>query len=53
MTYKEAKTAATKSNAGIVYTGDAGNGCTFEVYFCARRNRQVWVTITPDGTRIV
>ena len=30
MTYQEAKKSANKKNAGIVYTGDAGNGCTFE-----------------------
>ena len=53
MTYQEAKKAATKKNAGIVYMGDAGNGCTFEVYYCTKRSRQIWTTITKDGIRIV
>ncbi len=53
MTYSEAKKAANKENANIVYMGDAGNGCKFEVYFCPRRNRQIWAAITKDGTRIV
>lgn len=53
MTYKQAKLSANKENANIVYRGDAGNNCSFEVYFCSRRNRQIWTTITPDGTRIV
>jgi len=53
MTYAEAKKAANKKNAGIVYTGYAGNGCTFEVYYCEWRKRQIWTTVTPNGTRIV
>jgi hypothetical protein len=51
-TYAEAKKLANKKNAGIMFCGDAGNGHTFEVYFCAWRNRQVWATVTADGIRI-
>ena len=53
MNFKDAKKVANKKNANIVYSGDAGNGCTFEVYYCPIRNRQIWTTITPNGTRIV
>ena len=53
MTYQEAKKAATKANPNVLYTGEAGNGCTFEVYYCPKRNRQIWTTVTPNGTRIV
>ena len=53
LSYKEAKQLATKKNAGIIYFGDAGNGCKFEVYYCLRRNSQIWTTITKDGFRIV
>lgn len=53
MTYQQAKAAATKKNANIVYSGDAGNGCTFEVYYCEWRKRQIWTTITASGIRIV
>ena len=53
MTYAEAKKAANKKNVGIVYTGDAGNGCIFEVYYCKWRKRQIWTTIAKNGTRIV
>lgn len=53
MTYRQAKEAATSANANIIFTGDAGNGCRFEVYFCGQRGRQVWTTITPLGVRIV
>jgi len=53
MTYAEAKKAATKKNANITFSGDAGNGCTFEVYFCDQRGRQIWTTVTPNGVRIV
>lgn len=53
MTYQQAKAAATKQNANIVFSGDAGNGCKFEVYFCTQRNRQIWTTITANGVRIV
>ena len=53
MTYAEAKKAATKKNANITSSGDAGNGCTFEVYFCDQRGRQIWTTVTPNGVRIV
>ena len=52
MTYAEAKKAANKSNAGKVFNGDAGNGCTFEVYFCEWRKRQIWTTVTKSGARI-
>ncbi len=51
MTGHEAKKAATKKNAGVVYRGDAGDGYTFEVYYCKRRKRQVWTSITPYGER--
>lgn len=53
MTYKEAKKLATKNNPNKEYSGDAGNGCKFIVMFCPIRNRQVWTTITKDGTRLV
>ena len=53
MTYQSAKLAANKQNANIIYTGDAGNNCTFEVYWCPRRSRQIWATITKDGFRII
>ena len=52
MTYKEAKKAATKKTPGIVYAGDAGDGFTFEVYYCPERKRQVWTSITPEDKRI-
>ena len=52
MTYKEAKSKATKKNQNILFTGDAGNGNRFEVYFCSRRNRQIRSTIFKDGARI-
>lgn len=51
MTYSEAKKAAKKS-PGVLYTGDAGNNCTFEVYFCAKRQRLVSNCVTPNGVRI-
>ena len=47
MTYSQAKKAANSTNANIVFAGDAGNGCRFEVYFCDQRNRQIWTTVTP------
>lgn len=53
MTYQEAKKAANKKAPNVVFTGDAGSGCTFEVYFCDWRNRQIWTTITPNGVRII
>ncbi len=51
MNYHEAKKAATKKNAGVVYEGDAGDGFTFEVYYCKWRKRRVWTSITPEGLR--
>ncbi len=51
MTLQEAKKAATEENAGVVYRGDAFGGCTFEVYYCISRKRQVWTSITPEGVR--
>ncbi len=51
MTYKQAKALATKSNAGEVFTSDAGNGWTSEVFWCASRKRQIWTSINPDGLR--
>ncbi len=51
MTGHEAKKAATKKNAGVVYEGDAGDGFTFEVYYCKRWKRRVWTLITPEGTQ--
>lgn len=53
MTYAEAKKAANKNHPNVVYRGDSGGGWTFEVYFCPRRNRQVWTSINPNGMRIV
>ena len=53
MTYKQAKKQANKKNQKTVFRGDAGNGFMFEVYYCPRRKRQVWTTITPNGDRIV
>lgn len=53
MTYAEAKAAATKAAPNKVFTGDAGGGWTFEVYYCPRRGRQVWTSINPHGMRIV
>ena len=53
MTYAEAKKAATKRNADKVFMGDAGNGWTFEVYWCSWRKRQVWTSINSAGQRIV
>lgn len=53
MTYQEAKKTATKENAKIVYTGDAGNGHTFEVYYCPIRGRQIWATVTKEGIKIL
>lgn len=53
MTYQEAKRKANRKNPNIIYRGDAGNGHTFEVYYCPRRKRQIWTTITPEGMRIV
>ena len=53
MTYQQAKLAANKTNPNIVYMGDAGNGCMFEVYWCSFRQRQVWTTITASGVKIV
>lgn len=53
MTYQEAKAAANKKAPNVTFTGDAGNGHTFEVYYCPRRKRQVWTTITPQGLRII
>ncbi len=51
MTYQEVKKAATKKNAGVVYRGDAGDGYTFEVYYCTERKRRVWTLTTPEGTQ--
>lgn len=51
MTYSEAKKKANKRNAGKVFTGDAGNDCTFEVYYCEWRKRQIWTTINKNGFR--
>jgi len=53
MTYNQAKNAANSTNQNIIFAGDAGNGCRFEVYFCPQRNRQIWTTVTANGTRIV
>lgn len=53
MSYAEAKKAATIANAGQIFSGPAGNGCTFEVYFCSRRGRQIWSTILPSGVRVL
>ena len=53
MNYQDAKAAANKKAPNVTFTGDAGNGHTFEVYYCPRRKRQVWTTITPQGLRIV
>ena len=53
MTYAEAKKAATSRNADKVFTGDAGNGHTFEVYWCNWRKRQVWSTVNRAGYRII
>jgi hypothetical protein len=53
MTYQQAKAAANRKAPNITFTGSAGNGHTFEVYYCPRRGRQVWTTITPQGVRIV
>jgi hypothetical protein len=52
MTYKQAKQKANKENPNIIYTGYAGNNCRFEVYFCPKRNRQIWTTITSQGFRV-
>lgn len=52
MTYQEAKQAANTKNPNIVYMGYAGNGWTFEVYYCPRRKRQVWTSVNPHGLRI-
>lgn len=52
MTYQQAKKAA-KANPGILYTGDAGNGCVFEVYFCVKRGRVISTCVTPNGVRIL
>lgn len=53
MTYSEAKQAANKTNANKLFTGEAGNGCTFEVYYCPQRKRQIWTTVTANGVRIL
>ena len=53
MTYKEAKSKANPANPKIVYFSDAGDGWFAEVYYCPKRNRQVWTTINPEGTRII
>jgi len=53
MTYNQAKNAANSTNQNIIFAGEAGNGCRFEVYFCPQRNRQIWTTVTANGTRIV
>ena len=52
MTYKEAKKMANKNNPNILYTGDAGNGCTFEVYYNPLLGRQIWATVMPNGLRV-
>lgn len=53
MTYEEAKKAANSKNANIVFSGDAGNGFRFEVYFCDKRGRQIWTTVTSSGVRVI
>lgn len=53
LTYKQAKAAATKKNADVVFYSDGGNGWTGEVYWCSWRKRQVWTSVSPDGARIV
>lgn len=53
MEYKTAKSLATSKNPNVSYSGDAGNGCTFVVYWCPRRKRQIWSTITPAGVAIL
>jgi hypothetical protein len=53
MTYQEAKKAATKKNAGIVYSVEQPNGERSEVYWCEWRKRQVWTYINKAGYRVV
>jgi|DEB0MinimDraft_4_1074332.scaffolds.fasta_scaffold20732_4 hypothetical protein len=53
MTYTEAKKLATKKNPNVVYEGDAGNGWTFQVYYCSIRNKVVSLSISPEGISIV
>ena len=53
LTYREAKARATRKNADKVFKSDAGDGWTSEVYWCSRRKRQVWTSISPQGARIV
>lgn len=53
MTYAEAVKQATKKNPNVVYRGDAGQGWSFEMYYCPRRKRRVSVSINPHGDRIV
>lgn len=52
MTYSQAKKTATKNNQNITYKGDAGNNCTFEVYYCSTKKRQIWATVLPSGIKI-
>ena len=53
LTYKEAKRLASRKNPNAVFRSDAGDGWTSEVYWCSRRKRQVWTSISPDGIRVV
>jgi hypothetical protein len=48
----QAANQAAKQNPGVLYTSDAGDGWTHEVYFCERLNRLVHATVNPNGLRI-
>jgi len=52
MTYREAvKTLENKKTRTVdtMIRGDAGNGFTWEVYYCSRRKRVISQTRMPSG----
>ena len=53
MTYAQAKKEVKKDRTNKIFTGDAGNGCTFKMYFCQRRQRVINICVLPDGTEVM
>lgn len=53
MTYQQAKKAANKKAANVVFVVEQPDGTKSEVYYCPRRGRQIWTWINKEGMRIV